>query len=258
MTPSLLAIDIGNTALKAGCFGRQNAAASPVALQCLWTAELAIGTTDFSPIAHQIDSKTPWFVSSVNRPAERLLAEWVGRHRADDSYRLLDFRDVPLRIDVDSPERVGFDRLATAVAAFRLRKSAGPVIVVDIGTALKVHVVSAEGAFLGGTISPGLKLSARALSTETDLLPHVPVTTNEKRPPVIGKNTEAAIRSGLYWGVIGAVRETITRMGRELSADPEIFVTGGDARGVADELGAKAEYVADLCLRGIAYIAVEL
>ena len=214
------------------------------------------------PISHRLpqklDSSSPWFVSSVNRPAERALAEWVGRNRPADSYRLLDYRDVPLRIEVDFPERVGFDRLATAVAAFRLRKGAGPVIVVDVGTALKVHAVSADGAFLGGTIAPGLKLSARALAHETDLLPLVPVTTNTQRPPVLGKNTEAAIHSGLYWGIVGAVRETISRMRQELSADPEIFITGGDARGVAGELGVPATYLADLCLTGIAAIAQEL
>lgn len=254
MTYSLLAIDIGNTALKAGCFNEsQDASLTP--LQCVGTAELEIGAADFSPLVHQYSGAVQWYVSSVNRPVEKSLAAWVSSRRPADSYRLLNYYDVPLRIEVDQPERVGFDRLATAVAAYRLRQALGPVIVVDIGTALKVHAVSTDGAFVGGTISPGLKLSARALANETDLLPLVPVTTNQTPPPVFGKNTEAAIRSGLYWGVVGAVRETIDRMRRELKGEPEIFVTGGDARGVAEQLGDQARYLPNLCLTGIACIA---
>lgn len=271
MTAPLLAVDIGNTAIKAGLFraadlgdsfcyaasADHNQATAGEPAHPAWLVELETKSSDLSSLTARLSEPVRWLVSSVNRPAEQQLAAWVRQTRSEDTYRQLTFRDVPLKINVDFPERVGFDRLATAVAAHRLRSQPGPVIVVDIGTALKVHAVSSDGIFLGGTIAPGLRLSARALAGETDLLPLVPVTTNAAPPPVIGKNTEAAIRSGLYWGVVGGVRETVTRMSRDFATPPEIFVTGGDARGLAMELGAAARYIADLCLLGIAFISQE-
>ena len=219
---------------------------------------LEFSTADFSceHLAEQLPVEPArWFVSSVHRATERLLADWVRTHRPADHYRVLTPADVTLRIAVEFPERVGFDRLATAVAANALRAPDRAAIVVDVGTALKVHVVSAAGEFLGGAIAPGLHMSAKALQGETDLLPHVPVTLGDSPPPILGPNTAAAIRSGLYWGTIGAARELLARAIAEQSPTPDIFVTGGDAHVLAPLLDPNARVVNHLCLAGIAIVA---
>jgi type III pantothenate kinase len=199
-----------------------------------------------------------WVVASVHRGRELELARWVKEHRPRDGYQLLSYRDIPLVLDVRFPERVGLDRLATSVVANHLRVDGRPAIVVDAGTALKVHAVSAQGAFMGGAIFPGYRLAGRALAVQTDLLPEVGVSSQDHAPPAIGRDTESAIRSGLFWGFAGAAREIVARLSDELKQQPLIFVTGGDARGLVLSLGPQARFVPDMCLSGIAMIARSL
>ena len=95
-------------------------------------------------------------------------------------------------------------------------------------------------------------MSARALADGTDLLPNVDATFRTEAPRVIGKSTAEAIRSGLFWGGVGAIRELVARTADELQSSPQIFVTGGDAERLTGYLAADAQFVSDLVLRGIA------
>jgi type III pantothenate kinase len=193
-----------------------------------------------------------WLVASVQREAEGRLREWVSGQRPGDAYRRLSDRDMPLVIDVESPERVGLDRLAAAVAANRLRQSDRAAVVVDAGTAITVNLVTADGVFRGGVILPGFKLTAQALAEGTDLLPLVTDYGLAEPPPVIGRSTEGAIRSGLFWGNVGAVRELVARVARDLDRPPQVFVTGGDAQRLSGFITPDAQFVPDLVLIGIA------
>jgi type III pantothenate kinase len=171
----------------------------------------------------------------------------------DDEVRLLTHRELPIEVKLEFPDRVGLDRLAAAVAVNVLRTAGSPAIVVDAGSAITVDLVAADGAFEGGVILPGFRMSAEALSN-ADLLP-VARFSPDDIPSVIGKSTEAAIRSGLFWGAVGAVREIIERMSAKLDRQPELFVTGGDLRRLAEHLGDEASFVPNMVLSGIAVAA---
>ena len=93
-----------------------------------------------------------------------------------------------------------------------IRDSDRAAIVVCAGTALVVNVVSAGGAFEGGVILAGFRMLAKALFETADLLPLAEWRSGDEPPPVIGKNTEAAIQSGLFWGAVGAVREIVDQV----------------------------------------------
>jgi type III pantothenate kinase len=192
-----------------------------------------------------------WCVSSVQRAAEKRLAAWIARQRPADAYHRLKHTDLKLTIAVDEPQRVGMDRLVAVVAVNRLRDAARPAIVVDAGTAVTVDLVDARGAFQGGVILPGLAMTARALSLDTDALPLVAFPPGAEPPDVVGKSTESAIRSGLFWGTVGAVREAVERMRRQLPLAPQLFITGGDARRMAPLLGEQARFVEHLVLGGV-------
>lgn len=161
-------------------------------------------------------------------------------------------RDFPLSIRVEEPRRVGIDRLLNAVSVNELRSVNRPAVVVDSGTATTVDVVSASGVFEGGAILPGLALSAKALHEYTALLPLVSVAElGMKTPEPLGRNTRAAIRSGLFWGQLGAVKELIDR---QAGADAEIFVTGGGGALLAQHL-PRARFEPHLPLQGLILIA---
>jgi type III pantothenate kinase len=118
--------------------------------------------------------------------------------------------DIGLTINVDVPEAVGADRLVNCVAAYHL--FSGPSIVIDMGTATKLDVVSARGEFLGGVIAPGLAVAADALASRAAKLSHVAL---EAPPAAIGRNTMHAMQSGLILGYVSLVEGMVDRLRAE-------------------------------------------
>ena len=241
----LIAVGIGNTTIKLGV---ADVAGDQWQLMHEWETE----EFDLTEVAGELPAEScRWRVASVHRAAEQSLHQWQQASRSRDDYVALSHKDLPLETDVEFPERVGMDRLIAAVAANERRERRRPAIIVDAGTAITVDLVDAEGVFQGGVILPGFRISARALADGTDLLPSVDATFRTEAPQVIGKSTTAAIRSGLFWGGVGAIRELVARTAVELQASPQIFVTGGDAERVTGYLADDAQFVSDLVLRGI-------
>ena len=123
---------------------------------------------------------------------------------------------------------------------------------VDSGSAITVDYVSPDGAFMGGAILPGMGLAARALHEFTDLLPLVPLGELPEPPPALGTSTVTAIRSGLYWGAVGAVRELAEQLSIGVTPPPELFLTGGAGPHLARGIANPVRIVPHLVLSGIA------
>ncbi|MGB2796320.1 MAG: type III pantothenate kinase [Phycisphaerae bacterium] len=154
---------------------------------------------------------------------------------------------IPIRAEVDAPESVGVDRLLAALAAHR--RAEGACIVVDAGAAVTVDAVSANGAFQGGAIFPGLEMIARALAEGTALLPKVGLPSEA---PLVGKNTREAISAGLVHGVTGAVAALVEGARETVGREAAILLTGGDAAFLAPHLPtAMRKVVPNLVLEGL-------
>ncbi len=162
---------------------------------------------------------------------------------------------VPLH--VDNPREVGADRVVTALAAHELfgRRADGgsrPVVVVDFGTSTNVDAVGPDGQFLGGALAPGLEVSLDALATRAAQLRSVELTCP---PQAIGKNTVAALQSGLVLGFAGLVDGLVGRIAAELVASfgvaPLVVATGGLAPLVVDSCRTIAEREPDLTVHGL-------
>lgn len=136
--------------------------------------------------------------------------------------------DARLRLNVAlgvrEPGRVGADRLANACAARALHGA--PVLVVDLGTATTFDVVDAAGSYVGGVIMPGLRTGAESLVQRTSRLPRVDLVVPT---PVIGHDTDEAMRSGILWGNAMAIDGFVRRIRRELGSEAFVVATGGDA-----------------------------
>lgn len=219
------AIDAGNTRIKYGLF---DPAGVPLP-RCVASGHVLCGESIGAAFVESLATDVPIraVLSGSNPPEIARLADawpqaWPPLTVLTDRTRL------PIRIDVDFPDKVGLDRLLNAVASLRLRAAGQPVIVVDSGTATTVDYVGPEGSFRGGAILPGIGMSARALHQYTALLPLIPAPDVTSTPPeAIGRNTVAAMRSGLFWGHIGGVRELVSQMASGSDAEPRILITGG-------------------------------
>jgi type III pantothenate kinase len=123
---------------------------------------------------------------------------------------------------VDEGTTVGPDRLVNAAGGHD--RHGGDLIIVDFGTATTFDVVDADGAYVGGSIAPGVNLSLEALHRAAAALPNVDVTRPER---VVGTNTVACMQSGVFWGYVGLIREITARIRLERSRPMKVVATGG-------------------------------
>jgi len=146
--------------------------------------------------------------------------------------------DLPLGIKIlyDDPSQVGADRIANAVAAFEIY--GGPAIVVDLGTATTLDVISERGEYLGGAIAPGIETSSLNLFRRASQLFKVSLKKPRK---AIGKNTEESLRSGIILGCVGQIDGIVAKIREELKKEfgiqkePMVVATGGLADLIAGE-----------------------
>lgn len=267
-----LAIDVGSSRVKLGwfppageCASEPGATALPIASTPLPqpTETLAVSHVDPAQLWTTVGAwlrehcphAPPGWIASVHPSASAVIEEMFGGR-----LRALNARDLPLEIRVDHPERVGIDRLLNAVAINRIRQAAAPAIVVDLGTACTVDLIAADGSFEGGAILPGVTLSSSALHSGTAVLPELGLADFREEPTVVGKSTQSAIASGLYWGILGAVRELVERIRQGCESAPQVFLTGGGATHLAEHLTSEdwqPRYLPSLVLSGIAIVAEE-
>lgn len=138
-----------------------------------------------------------------------------------------------LKLDIQNPLELGADRLATSIAAADMYPKQN-IIIADFGTATTYCAISADNAFLGGVILPGLRTAMQSLHSATAKLPPVEILKPEK---TLGKTTEGNIQAGLYYGQLGAAITIIKNLCNEAFAGekPVIIATGGFAYLFEDE-----------------------
>lgn len=153
-------------------------------------------------------------------------------------------------IKLDNPAELGADLVANAAGAIEM--FGYPVIIADFGTVNAVSVVDSHKNYVGGCLSPGIRMSLNALST-AELLPGVEA---EMGVPFIGKNTCSCMRAGVIRGAALAVNGFIREYKREFSL-PEntcTVVTGTQAKNILPYLLPGVRHVPDLTLMGLAAI----
>lgn len=260
----LLAIDIGNSTIKLGCFhaaavpswtrrtGTQRGL-SPDDLDILLRNLLGLNGQSFEDVSGiAAVSVVPELTDALALIAERRLGS--------RPVLVATSANLPLPIRVEHPKEVGADRLVDAYAAHRLH--GGPLVVADVGTAITVDAVGRDGAFLGGAIAAGPALGLRALAEHTAKLPHVPLVSPVR---AIGRDTVTALQSGATFGWRDLVAGLMTRVRSELAdlegmspASVRTVMTGGFSTSPwARAVGADA-VDEQLTLKGLAQFYAEV
>ncbi|HEY4274136.1 MAG TPA: type III pantothenate kinase [Rhizomicrobium sp.] len=154
-----------------------------------------------------------------------------------------------MKINADAPQSVGADRLCNTVAAHERYR--GAAVVVDFGTATNFDIVAENGDFDGSLIAPGANLSVEALHQAAALLPRVAI---RRATTVIGRNTIAAMQSGVYWGYVGLIDGLITRIKAEYGKPMTVIATGGLSHLFRPDIPAIEHIDPDLTIRGLMLI----
>ncbi len=220
----ILVVDIGNSQAKFGLFEKKGDRVEPLRITSVSlheTQDTAARLKEWSRDLHPASC----LVAGPNPPVvDHLQSGWPAD--LPDPRVIRQVTALPVRLCVDRPQAVGIDRALNALAVGRLFPGRCAVVA-DSGTATKVDLVSASGDFLGGTIFCGLRLSAHALHDYTARLPLIDVDSDGVQPELPGRSTEQAMRAGLYWGQVGAIREISDRLKSVCPEPPVLILTGG-------------------------------
>jgi type III pantothenate kinase len=240
-----LAVDIGNSGLRVAAMDPlRNSIGEPTRIN--WRHSDGTAQDAHAPnatgwftelenfIAAQSHASFDWLVSSVRSDALGLLDGFV-RARPQDSWRAVGFKDVPMFVAVDFPDRLGIDRLLAAWAASKSTEHR-PYIVIQAGSAVTVDLVSANSngsdpardRFEGGAILPGVPMIMRLLGKAADMLPEVVANDLTDLPPLPGKNTEAAMTCGASSALVGGVRHLVSRYRETCGQHTPVILSGGD------------------------------
>ena len=232
-----LVIDIGNSQTKAGWFSagilaesRNVLLSSPGdvdALFGIYPVEMAIASS-----VGQSDAK---LFKGTALPCQPLFLD----HTTPQ----------PLKIRYNTPETLGRDRIAAATGAWSIYPGRN-ILVVDMGTAITIDFVTAAGEYLGGNISPGLQTRFRSLH---DYTARLPIVQKNNVFPMLGKDTQSAIISGVQQGIIHEINGYITEFENRFP-DCAFALTGGDASFFVPMLKRAIFARPDLVLIGLNHI----
>jgi len=155
-----------------------------------------------------------------------------------------------IKIATANPREIGADRVVDAVAAYDLY--GGPLIVIDFGTATTYDLISADGSFLAGVTSPGIRISADALWNQTAKLPEIEI---KKPASILAKETITSMQAGLVFGCIGQTEYIVKKMIEESGIpDMKVIATGGLGKIIAESTDVIQIYDPALTLKGLKII----
>ena len=154
-----------------------------------------------------------------------------------------------LNILIDNPAQLGSDLVVDAVAA--LKEYPAPLIIIDMGTATTMSAIDAKGNFLGGTITPGIRVALESLVSRTSLLSQISLEPPKK---AIGRNTIDSMKSGSVLGNAAMLDGMIDRFREELQGDVTVVATGGLAQFIVPLCRHEIIYDDALLLKGLWYI----
>ncbi len=236
----LLALDAGNTNITIGAFdgatltGRWRLRTirdqTPDEWGILMRNLFSLSSLDLAAVDGVV-------ISSVVPAVDQPLTAMAERYFQREPMFVTPATDTGIRVCYDNPREVGADRIVNGVAGFF--KYGGPCVVVDLGTTINFDVVSKNGEFLGGLISPGIGMSIGGLFGRTAKLPMVDFRAPEK---LVGSNTVGSIQSGLYYGFLGLIDGIVERIVAQLGPETKAIATGGQG-----ELIVKGSRLVKIC-----------
>lgn len=279
MTPDIV-VDIGNSRIKWGICRdlgiHEPPRESDLALRWklglihdeseIGLCSLTLEQSEWENLRRELPNHRPlkWAIASVNPDTSRQFIHWLDGH--GDSYTVIDqSMRLPLSINVESPERIGIDRIMNAIGALPSLLRGSPAIIVDAGTAITVDLIDEKHIFQGGAILPGMRLMFQSLHDYTAKLPLInewdldrPSDEYDYRLP--GKNTENALVCGVIAAASGGVDLLVQSLGEQCQSAPNLIITGGMGRTIQFHSRSRRSWIykEKLTLEGIRIAAEAL
>lgn len=239
----LLTIDVGNTTTGVAIFDREeivfrNKLATPDEVSDKFLKSLIkrklLGKGDGSIVSS--------VVPLVDDSLESGILELLGMKPLFINHKI----ETGIKINIDRPEELGADLVAGAVGG--LHFFAPPLVVIDSGTATTFGAVNRDYEYIGGAIFPGIEISIKSLASNAAKLNRIHFNVPDS---IVGTNTEACIRTGIFYSNVGGINFMIKEYKKLLGNDTNIIVTGGLIRHFKDRLEGIDLYEPDLIYYGL-------
>lgn len=236
--PPIIVIDIGNTLVKTAIFEGKKMLEQQ-------TFTLKESRSRFENILHKYSEIQQGILASVVE-----IPEWIPSVFSSINLHELCYESkFPFQIAYKTPQTLGSDRIAAVAFAFEQFPQKN-VLIIDIGTCITYDLLQADGLYLGGSISPGIRMRFKALNTFTAKLPLIDATTI---PHLIGNSTTASIQSGIMHGILAELKGIIASY-RAIYEDLTVFIGGGDNKYFDKQLKNSIFATANPVLEGLRII----
>ena len=232
-------IDIGNTHIKLGLFDKKKfVSAQQVDMESIVEKCREYGVVNA-------------IVCSVGKNTDNILALL----KLACSGTVIQFginTKMPVKISYDSPNTLGMDRVAAGIGAYNMVSNKYN-LVIDVGSCITYDIISPDGVFLGGVISPGIEMKLKAMS---NLTAGLPLTKPDIDAELIGKNTKACMKSGVWNGTLAEI-EGFIRMFSKQFATLQVQICGGYAEAVERSIKGDVLLEPNLVLIGLNTVLLE-
>jgi type III pantothenate kinase len=232
-----LIFDIGNSSTKLALFDKKKKIIS------LRTRHFSCEKLEKTIANYDIDKV---IVSSVRDTPEFIID--LATHGIPHVHVLSHKSRLPFKIEYETPETLGPDRIAAVAGAFSLFPGK-KVLIIDAGSAVTYDFLSGK-TYKGGNISPGLSMRFRALHRFTRKLPLAATAEKFSSP---GRNTIEAITAGVINGLIYEINEYIRTFVKR-HVDLKVILTGGDSGYLKDRISYRVKYMPDIVIDGLNFI----
>lgn len=249
----ILALDMGNTNVVAGCLGEDDR----IFFTERFATDLNKTELEYAVVIKTIlelhginrDEIEGAIIASVVPPVTHIIKSALRKLLKCEPLVVGAGLKTGLNIHLDDPSTLGADLVVDSVAAMNIYGT--PSIVIDMGTATTMTVLNKDETYIGGAIFPGLNVSVEALAAGTSLLPRVSLGAPKKQ---IATNTMDAIKSGIIYGEASRIDGMIDRFEKELGYNTKVIATGGLASVIIPHCSHEIIIDPDLMLKGLKMI----
>lgn len=234
-----LIVDVGNTYIKLAVFSKLTLVEKIVVTEVDLIVKLNDIKSKYNDISHAI-------ISSVNIFLES------GLKFLKENYRVLVLdhnTKIPFKNLYSTPKTLGIDRIALVAASVNLYKDKN-VLVIDAGTCITFDFINDKNEYLGGAISPGIRMRYKALHNQTAKLP---LLETEVPQFLIGDSTSNSIHSGVINGIVKEIDGVIQEYSEKYT-DLTIILTGGDTNFLSKQLKSSIFANSNFLLEGLNFI----
>jgi type III pantothenate kinase len=246
----ILVIDVGNTNITFGVFRDKELVTSFRMMSKTEHTSDEYGTTLLTMLGMNHvdkDSIEGVMIASVVPQVMHALVNAIVKYIGKKPYIVGPGIKTGIKVTIDNPKEVGPDLIVDAVAAYEIY--GGPVLVIDYGTATTYVPINEKGEFFAGVVSPGIRISAKALWEGTAKLPEIEI---KKPESILGRETISSMQAGLIYGQIGQSKYIINEMKKASGyPDMKVVATGGLGRLISEETEEIDVYDPILTLKGL-------